>query len=300
MAGFHCPAGQDLVPDRIFRPFIGIQGHGIAAGSGCKQGIDPGLFPPDLIDGPGHQQKPHLVHTGQDLEPVFRNPVAHKFQVPGFHMGLGQGRIVILAQGKIMEGAVLAQPDQPFVGLEIHQPPGPPVLHDGIGNLGQQGLPFLDLRIAQGSVLVLLVLELGITKDLGAVFLVVPRFHFPDALLGRPHNGAEGIDLQPRVVLFQLFQPLDLFLQVFFQMVVFPGSHQAPIVQAVRSQYRCLCMRGFLFQPVPQGFIVPGTPMVGQVLFRRGGQGIAGRLGGVHGIFQTHRPVVQGNVQNLG
>ena len=99
-----------------------------------------------------------------------------------------------------MEGSVLAQPDQPFVGLEIHQPAGLPVLHYGIGDLGQQGLPFLDFRIRQGPVLIFFVLELGKPKDFRSVFLVVPRFHFADALLRSPHNGTESIDLQSGIV----------------------------------------------------------------------------------------------------
>ena len=77
--------------------------------------------------------------------------------------------------------------------------------------------------------------------------LVVIRLHLADALLGRAHNGAEGINLQPRVVLFQPFQPGYLVLQVLLQMVMGAGCHQTAVVQAVRGNDRGFCMGCFLF-----------------------------------------------------
>ena len=111
MDRFPAAGSNNLVVDGLGCAFVGVLGHGGAAHSGGKDRVDPGLVPPGFIDGSGDQEQSQLVHPGKNLELFVAHAAAHVGQVPGFHMGCRQGGVIVLAQGKVVEDAVLVQAD---------------------------------------------------------------------------------------------------------------------------------------------------------------------------------------------
>lgn len=113
---------------RIFGTFICIQGNGAASCPRSKKWIDCGLIAADFVDGPRDQGESQLVDSRDNLELFLIHAVSQIFQDACFHVGLGKGGVIILADGKKMKAIPLGHADKAFIGLEIHQTPRTPIL----------------------------------------------------------------------------------------------------------------------------------------------------------------------------
>ena len=90
---------------RIFGTFICIQGNGAASCPRSKKWIDCGLIAADFVDGPRDQGESQLVDSRDNLELFLIHAVSQIFQDACFHVGLGKGGVIILADGKKMKAS---------------------------------------------------------------------------------------------------------------------------------------------------------------------------------------------------
>ena len=125
-------------------------------------------------------------------------------------MGMGQGRVVVLADGKILKPPYPRQHGQLMVDFHIFIAAVQPVFQMGFRQVAFKR-SYLKIFQQRFRMQVRLVGKLGITENSRTYIGIISRLHIAVTFPGRPHQGTEAV--QAGILIHaQVLQPSDLRL----------------------------------------------------------------------------------------
>ena len=115
---------------------------------------------------------------------------------------------------------------------------------------------------------------------------------------GGPHDGAEHVELQLRVLCAELPEPVRPGNYFLLGVIMLAGAHQAAVQQGIRGYDRGLRALGICLQPLPEPLRLPQIIPAPQDLIRRHHHLIAQLLCHLRRLLIGNGPVVMGNINN--
>ena len=246
---------------------------------------------------PGNEKQCQLVGAGEGTVPAFWQSFGICRKVPGFQSGLGVFAVVVMAFTVIGKNAAFRILNEHAVDGIVLCAPFEPVLQV-FGRdrklQGQESCRFIGCDFPG----IHLVLESGEPVEVIAVLAVVVGFHATAGSIGSPHDGAESVNGNLRILGMEGTNPVFPGHEGGKRFVVLPGIHEATINEGIRRKNCRIGADHILFDPPPDEVWTATEIFPGKVGPWRREHRITGSFCRIHRIVKAHGPVVLGNKKN--